>query len=221
MVFIYILSLENGKYYVGKTTNPDIRINRHFDMTSYGSVWTKRHKPIAVEKIIPDCDDYDEDKYTRMYMDKYGIENVRGGSFCKEILDDDVVRVLNIMKNGTLDNCYVCGEPGHFARHCPTIAQSRDANKPKKNKKNKKNKNKDNNESNIEPIIELASYNRMMESEQNNTHYELSFVDEIDEVTENGNKLKPQFNVIDNASNVVYGLSSYIVSRLCNCSKKK
>ena len=30
MVFIYILKLENKKYYVGKTTNPELRIDSHF-----------------------------------------------------------------------------------------------------------------------------------------------------------------------------------------------
>ena len=30
MVFIYILELENKKYYVGKTTNPDFRLEQQF-----------------------------------------------------------------------------------------------------------------------------------------------------------------------------------------------
>lgn len=66
MVFIYILELEQGKYYVGKTHHPQMRLDHHFQ--SQGSAWTKKYKPIRVLKIIPDCDDYDEDKYTRMYM---------------------------------------------------------------------------------------------------------------------------------------------------------
>lgn len=39
MVFIYVLKLENDKYYVGKTNNPDLRITNHFDAN--GSQWTK------------------------------------------------------------------------------------------------------------------------------------------------------------------------------------
>jgi predicted GIY-YIG superfamily endonuclease len=31
MVFIYILELENKKYYVGKTTDPNFRIDSHFN----------------------------------------------------------------------------------------------------------------------------------------------------------------------------------------------
>jgi predicted GIY-YIG superfamily endonuclease len=31
MKFIYILELENNKYYVGKTTNPYFRLEQHFN----------------------------------------------------------------------------------------------------------------------------------------------------------------------------------------------
>lgn len=30
MVFIYVLQLEQGKYYVGKTNNPNFRLTSHF-----------------------------------------------------------------------------------------------------------------------------------------------------------------------------------------------
>jgi len=79
MVFIYALKLSQGKYYVGKTTNPSFRLDNHFN--SNGSAWTMKYKPIKLLELIPNCDRYDEDKYTRKYMDKYGIDNVRGGSF--------------------------------------------------------------------------------------------------------------------------------------------
>ena len=39
MVFIYILLLESNKYYIGKTTQPNIRLDYHFN--SNGSEWTK------------------------------------------------------------------------------------------------------------------------------------------------------------------------------------
>ena len=116
MVFIYILQLEQGKYYVGKTNNPEYRLENHFN--SNGSAWTKLYKPIQVLKIIPDCDDYDEDKYTRIYMDKYGIDNVRGGSFVTVELDQSTVEHLKKMSNGTNDKCFKCGSSGHFANVC-------------------------------------------------------------------------------------------------------
>ena len=92
MVFIYVLELENKKYYVGKTTNPDFRLEQH--KNNSGSQWTKKYKPIRLYQLIPDCDDYDENKYTQMYMDKYGVNNVRGGSYVQIKLDKVTIENL-------------------------------------------------------------------------------------------------------------------------------
>jgi len=116
MIYIYILKLENNKYYIGKTTNPKFRIENHFN--SNGSEWTKMYKPLKLIELISDCDDYDEDKYTRIYMDKYGINNVRGGSFSSIELSKETIEILQKMKLSTKDKCFTCGLSGHFANKC-------------------------------------------------------------------------------------------------------
>jgi len=116
MVYIYTLKLQGGKYYVGKTTNPHFRIESHFNAN--GSVWTKKYSPIKLIEIKKNCDDYDEDKVTRQYMDKYGIDNVRGGSFVSLKLERSAVETLTQMSHGTNDRCFKCGKSGHFARQC-------------------------------------------------------------------------------------------------------
>ena len=75
------------------------------------------YKPEKLLEII-DGDDYDEDKYTKMYMDKYGIDNVRGGSYTSIILDKETKNHLVKNSNSTNDRCFKCGKEGHFASNC-------------------------------------------------------------------------------------------------------
>jgi hypothetical protein len=116
MVFIYVLELENKKYYIGKTTNPTFRLEQHGK--SNGSSWTQKYKPIKLLQLIPNCDNFDEDKFTLKYMEQYGINNVRGGTFCELKLKKDNIETIKKMINGSTDKCYICGESGHFANKC-------------------------------------------------------------------------------------------------------
>ncbi len=137
MVFIYTLLLEQNKYYIGKTNNPHFRLENHF--YSNGSEWTKLYKPIKLLELKANCDDYDEDKITRQYMDKYGIDNDRGGSFVSIKLDNDSINVLNKMSNGTNNKCFKCGSNDHFVKDCKqnnttntiaTVSSKANENKP-------------------------------------------------------------------------------------------
>jgi len=164
MVYIYILLLQKNKYYVGKTTRPTFRLKQHFD--SGGSSWTKKYKPIKIIKIIPNCDDYDEDKYTKMYMDNHGIDNVRGGSYSTVRLDKTTVDNLKRMSNGTNDKCFECGKKGHFSKYCP--------NRKRKTKKIRKTNNHESDE-------ELCIWNSESESEEEESEEEESEEEESEE----------------------------------------
>jgi len=116
MIYIYIIKLENNKYYVGKTHYPNFRLEDHCN--SNGSAWTRKYKPIQIMKIINNCDDYDEDKYTLKCMEEYGITNVRGGSFNKIKLSEENINTINQMLKTYNNQCYICGSITHFANDC-------------------------------------------------------------------------------------------------------
>jgi hypothetical protein len=116
MVHIYVLQLQQGKYYVGKTSNPAYRLECHAQ--GEGSEWTRLYKPVKLVELIPDCDDYDEDKYTIMYMDQHGIENVRGGAYSSVQLDKDTKAHLALRMHAANNQCFRCGKHGHFALEC-------------------------------------------------------------------------------------------------------
>lgn len=116
-ISIYLLKLEHGKFYVGKTTQLNFRLTDHF--SGNACEWTRVHKPLSVLKIIPNCDDFDEDKYTKMAMSQFGIDNVRGGSYSQIQLPYETQALLVRELRGARNTCFTCGRTGHFANTCP------------------------------------------------------------------------------------------------------
>jgi hypothetical protein len=115
---LYILQLKQGKYYIG-TTNKDVTDRLQEHMSGRGSAWTKKYKVLKLEKTIENCDKYDEDKWTKIYMDRFGIENVRGGSYCEMNLTSESISCISKEVSHANDRCLFCNKKGHFIRDCP------------------------------------------------------------------------------------------------------
>ena len=116
MTNIYILRLEGGRYYVGKSEDVQHRYQQH--MNGHGSAWTRKYKPVSLEKIIAGASPFDEDKVTKEYMNKYGIDKVRGGSYVEVELSD--MQEKSVYKEiwAANDLCTQCGRLGHFIKNC-------------------------------------------------------------------------------------------------------
>ncbi|MFY7987664.1 MAG: GIY-YIG nuclease family protein [Flavobacterium sp.] len=97
MIKIYILQLENDKFYVGQSKDTEYRLKLHVK-GKLSSEWTKLNRPIGFIKIIET--DFTEtssamqleNSITIDCMKKYGWRNVRGGDYCT--LDEDKLRFL-------------------------------------------------------------------------------------------------------------------------------
>ena len=113
---LYVLELLSGKYYVGKSTNVNARIRQHF--INKGPTWTNVYKPVNVLEIINSFDKFDEDKKVKEYMDKFGIHNVRGGSYSRFVLNQDEIKFLTKELLTSNDRCFKCGDITHFANKC-------------------------------------------------------------------------------------------------------
>jgi len=116
MEYLYVLKLEKSKWYVGKTSDVMKRYQQHVD--GKGSAWTTKYSPISLVESKPISSHHDENNVTKDYMKKYGVDNVRGGSYTQIKLDDSVISVLNAEFLGNTDKCFNCGLAGHFADKC-------------------------------------------------------------------------------------------------------
>ncbi len=79
---LYVLKLEDDCYYIGISHNLNQRWSQHY--SGSGAKWTRLHKPVEVVKVIYPATEKDiENRITLEYMETYGKEKVRGGSYCK------------------------------------------------------------------------------------------------------------------------------------------
>ncbi len=82
--WLYVLKLEQGKWYVGITSQiPEKRFQEH--LHGRKSYWTEKYPPIEIadKKFLGDLNKQEAELYekrvTRAYMQEKGVNNVRGG----------------------------------------------------------------------------------------------------------------------------------------------
>lgn len=118
---IYILKLNDNKYYIGKT-NRTVKERYQEHLEGIGSFWTKKYKPLSIIKQIENSSPFDEDRYVKEYMAIYGIDNVRGGSYNQEELNGETIKFLKNELRTSNNECYKCGSTSHFVSECDYIS---------------------------------------------------------------------------------------------------
>lgn len=114
--FIYVLKLVHDKFYVGKTKNILNRVSIHNIKPSCS--WLKKYKILDLEEVKESRGQFDEDNTTKTYMKKYGMDNVRGGSYTTMSLTKHQKVLLEKELRSSDDTCFKCGKYGHFSKEC-------------------------------------------------------------------------------------------------------
>ena len=118
---VYVLQLEQNKYYVGESIYPEKRINDHF--SGKGSAWTRLYKPIKIlEPFTKKQDNFWELSETIQRMGYHGADNVRGSLFTKTSELTQYEKVMAAQLYCELHNlCRKCGGDDHFINQCVNL----------------------------------------------------------------------------------------------------
>lgn len=81
--YVYVLRCFDNTYYVGRTTQLVTRFEKH--RTGQGAKWTKTHGTDSIVDLREDGP-FVELSTTLEYIQKYGLDKVRGGPWCQESL---------------------------------------------------------------------------------------------------------------------------------------
>jgi lysophospholipid acyltransferase (LPLAT)-like uncharacterized protein len=74
---------------------------------------------VKIIQLIYSTSKFDEDKITLEYMEKFGIDNVRGGSYSMMNINDEQRKLIIRAIRNANDECLECGSREHFINQCP------------------------------------------------------------------------------------------------------
>lgn len=124
---LYVLACRENKYYIGRVrragaTTVARRYRQH--KSGLGSAWTRRFPPLRIVKVVFKQDKWAEDRLVMKYMEKYGTENVRGGTYSQVQLTPVHLEALTSRLRSTNNACFKCGQLGHFVNACTVVTKA-------------------------------------------------------------------------------------------------
>ena len=120
---VYVLELEDGCYYIGRSKHLQSRLKKHKNGNSV--YFVGRHKMLRLEKVFAyeneECDLFDEEAVFFKYCKMYGIDKCRGGRLSGILLNGQDTKTVEDMLKNSSDNCFLCQSPSHWWKSCPLI----------------------------------------------------------------------------------------------------
>lgn len=113
VVDVFVLKLEKGRYYIGKSTDVETDLASH--QNGVGNLWTKLFRPVQTIAIFKNVPAAEEHKQTIIYMKTYGIDKVRGSIYTNLELSEAEIKAI---KDEYLI-CFYCDQIGHLKKDCP------------------------------------------------------------------------------------------------------
>ena len=114
---VYLLKLEDDKYYVGESKDKKRRIWVHEN--GNGSAWTKKYEVLESLEPIKTNHTFSELIQTLLMMKEHGIDNVRGSLFTNPYGLSKYEKIMAAQLYCDLHNlCRKCGGKGHFITQC-------------------------------------------------------------------------------------------------------
>ena len=119
---VYVVVLDNGMRYVGKSENITSRIQQH--KVGHGSAWCKQNGTRSLTQeapITPPHNDLNiwEQNETIAQMMQHGCNRVRGWEFttCKQLRKVEC-ELYERLVFASANVCRKCGHTGHYANQC-------------------------------------------------------------------------------------------------------
>lgn len=121
---VYVIQLDNGKYYVGQAANVRKRVEEHRSTQRSAAFVDANFKKgnnivyLEPQTYFPNDLQHWEKQETLLAMLKFKFENVRGGPWCQTrltyrnlcFITDELVHQMSV--------CHKCGKKGHIGQYC-------------------------------------------------------------------------------------------------------